>query len=246
MLTVSSTETRGNLFLYLFFAALALELLFISIGYDMARYFSKPLLMLILGAYFMSNTVLSTRWRAFVIAALAFSWLGDILLMFESREPLFFLFGLSAFLLAHICYILFFHRVRAAEQVKSRAWLLIIVAIYYASLITFLYPYLGGMKIPVPVYGIVISFMLLLALHLFFIPNRQAGLLMLSGAVLFVISDSILAINKFYRPFNGAGLLIMLTYGLAQFFIVRGAILYARSVVAIPAAKAGLSSASKL
>jgi uncharacterized membrane protein YhhN len=88
--------------------------------------------------------------------------------------------------------------------------------------------------------------MLLLALHLFFIRNKRAGLFMLLGAVLFVISDSMLAINKFYQPFNGAGLLIMLTYGLAQFFIIRGAILYAYPVVAIPAAKAGLSSGSKL
>jgi uncharacterized membrane protein YhhN len=246
MHTVSGTERQRNFFLYLFIAALAIELLFISIGYEKARYLSKPLLMLVLGAYFISNTNPSTRWRGLIIAALFFSWLGDILLMFESSDPLFFLFGLSAFLLAHICYILFFHRVRMSAQVKSRAWLLIIVALYYASLITFLYPYLGEMKIPVPIYGIVISFMLLLALHLFFISNKRAGFIMLLGAVLFVISDSILAINKFYQPFNGAGFLIMLTYGLAQFFIVRGAILYARLVVVVPAAKAGLSSGPKL
>jgi hypothetical protein len=42
------------------------------------------------------------------------------------------------------------------------------------------------------------------------------------------MSDSILAINKFYQPFEAAGVLIMLTYGLAQFFIVQGAIKYIR------------------
>ena len=43
------------------------------------------------------------------------------------------------------------------------------------------------------------------------------------GALLFVISDSVLAINKFYQPFEVAGVIIMLTYGLAQLFIVEGA-----------------------
>jgi len=48
--------------------------------------------------------------------------------------------------------------------------------------------------------------------------------------VLFVISDSVLAINKFYQPFEAANVIIMLTYGLAQLFIVTGAIRYLQSV----------------
>ena len=84
------------------------------------------------------------------------------------------------------------------------------------------------MKIAVPVYGIVISFMLLLALHMLFISNKSAGQMMMAGAILFVISDSILAINKFYSPFQNAGILIMLSYGLAQLMIVAGAIRYRR------------------
>lgn len=51
---------------------------------------------------------------------------------------------------------------------------------------------------------------------------------MLAGAALFVLSDSVLAINKFYQSFELAGLLIMLTYGAAQYFIVKGAIEYLR------------------
>ena len=82
------------------------------------------------------------------------------------------------------------------------------------------------MKIPVLVYGVVISTMLLLALHLIFIKKREAGLWMVGGAVLFVISDSILAVNKFYHPFAGSGAAIMITYGLAQFCIIKGAIKY--------------------
>jgi uncharacterized membrane protein YhhN len=72
------------------------------------------------------------------------------------------------------------------------------------------------MRIPVIVYGLVISAMLLFALH--------AGATDYAvGAVLFVLSDSILALNKFHTSFLLAGSLIMLTYGLAQYFIVTGA-----------------------
>ena len=52
---------------------------------------------------------------------------------------------------------------------------------------------------------------------------------MMTGALLFVISDSLLAINKFYQPFSIADNLIMLTYGFAQFYIVTGAADYSNA-----------------
>jgi uncharacterized membrane protein YhhN len=82
------------------------------------------------------------------------------------------------------------------------------------------------MKIPVLVYGIVISVMFLLALHMLFIKNKEAGKLMMFGALLFIASDSILAINKFYESFEYAGIAIMLTYGIAQLLITLGAVRY--------------------
>ncbi len=65
-------------------------------------------------------------------------------------------------------------------------------------------------------------------MHMLFIKNKLAGKLMMIGAVFFLLSDSLLAINKFYRPFELAGILVMLTYGLAQLFITEGAIRYIR------------------
>jgi uncharacterized membrane protein YhhN len=63
-------------------------------------------------------------------------------------------------------------------------------------------------------------------LHLVYIIKKQAGRVMMFGALLFIISDSILAVNKFYSSFNYAGILIMLTYALAQLFIVMGVMDY--------------------
>ena len=61
--------------------------------------------------------------------------------------------------------------------------------------------------------------------------NVEAGGLVIRlmiGALLFVISDSVLAVNKFYESFELSGLVIMFTYGLAQLFITEGAMKYIR------------------
>lgn len=193
-------------------------------------YISKPLIIIGVAGYFLSQTNgAGSSLKKWIVLALFFSWVGDVLLMFQQKDKLFFLLGLSAFLVAHIFYIIFFHRVRVIEKIKGNAWLLLIVVIYYAALIMFLSPYLGDMKLPVRIYGIVISFMFMLAMHMLSIKNRIAGKWMITGALLFVISDSVLAINRFYQPFEIAGVVIMLTYGLAQLFIAEGAIKYTTS-----------------
>ena len=193
------------------------------------EYYFKPLLILVLAVYFISQTnMIATNLKKWILFALFFSWAGDILLMFGPKDKMFFLLGLSSFLLAHIFYIVFFHFIRVGERIKGNPWLLVVVVIYYALLINLLSPYLADMKIPVLVYGIVISFMFMLAMHMLFIQNKTAGKWMMFGALLFVVSDSVLAINKFYQSFEEAGMIIMLTYGLAQLFIVQGAVKYIR------------------
>jgi uncharacterized membrane protein YhhN len=190
-------------------------------------YISKPLIVVSIAAYFLSQTSYSsTSLKKWILFALFFSWVGDILLMFQVANQLFFLLGLSSFLLAHIFYIIFFQTIRAREKIRPKVWLLLIVLVYYTPLISFLSPHLGDMKMPVIIYGAVISLMLSLAMDMLFIPNKRAGRWMMIGALLFVLSDSILAINQFYQSFPLAGVIIMLTYGLAQLFIIEGAIKY--------------------
>lgn len=217
---------KKNYWLVLFVSCLIAELLLTYAGNETLRYITKPLLMPFLCAYYLAAVRSTAGFNRSIIAALFFSWLGDILLMFDSGSSLFFILGLSSFLIAHIFYIFFFHAVRIAEAIKPKGFLLIPVVVYYAVLISILSPGLGDMKLPVRVYGVVICFMLMLALHMFFIKNKKAGLLMAFGAFLFVISDSILAINKFYASFSQAGVLVMLTYGIAQLLIIEGAIKY--------------------
>ena len=220
---------KKKYWILLFTIVLAGDLIGIQSENSLLQFIFKPLIIPVVIGYFASQiNVIAEGSNKWILIALFFSWIGDVLLMFQDKNSLFFLAGLSAFLLAHIFYIIYFHQIRVKENVKSNPWLLVIVVVYYAALISFLSAYLDDMKLPVRIYGIVISFMFMLAMHMLFIKNQKAGKWMMSGALLFVISDSLLAINKFYMAFEFAGVLIILTYALAQLFIVHGAIKYIR------------------
>ncbi len=214
----------------LFLVVLAVEIIGVQRENMLLQYTCKPLLMVILLGYFISQTRLwlnpDKKW---IIFALLFSWAGDVILLFQDKKEIFFMLGLVAFLIAHIFYIIFFIRLMTRESIAGRALLLLPIVIYYAILMALLNPTLGDMRLPVRVYGLVISFMFLLALHSMYGKNKNAARWMIGGALLFLISDSVLAINKFYESFEMAGIVIMLTYGLAQLFITEGALRYIRS-----------------
>ncbi len=214
----------------IFFIILAADLIAVQGEYKIAEIFFKPLIIIWLMAWFVLQLrSVQSGLKKCIIFALFFSWLGDVILLFHHDHSIFFLLGLSSFLIAHIFYIFFFHFVRSREMVKSRWYLLLIVVVYYAVIMAILSPYLGDMKLPVRIYGVVISFMLLVAMHMAFIKKEMTGLWMVTGALLFVISDSLLAINEFYQPFEMAGVVVMGTYGLAQLFLTEGAIRYISS-----------------
>ncbi len=216
-----------TIWLAAFVMVLLADIAGIQLNNELLQWFSKPLILPFLFLYFQTEIRnISSPLIKWMYAALFFSWCGDVLLMFQAKEELFFILGLSAFLLAHIFYILFFHFIRLKEKLPFNSIFLLAVMLYYAGLMSWLSPYLGPLTLPVRVYGIVISLMGMMAMHMTGLLQKKAGWSMLTGAVLFVLSDSVLAINKFYQSFDAAGIVVMLTYGAAQFYIVKGAIEY--------------------
>jgi uncharacterized membrane protein YhhN len=208
----------------LFLVFLLGDMYAIYTGNEAIRYITKPLLMplLIIHFIFSTNNVVSPT-KKWVILALVFSWLGDVLLMFESLNSNFFMFGLVAFLIAHIFYIILFDQIRARENFKQSLLPLLPIAIYYILLISLLQPGLGEMRKPVSIYGLIICIMLSFAIDLWRLKNKVVSFLMIFGALLFVTSDSLLAINKFHKQFEYAGIVVMFTYGVAQLLITHGA-----------------------
>jgi uncharacterized membrane protein YhhN len=187
---------------------------------------TKPLLMPLLALMLAKAGQLRDNNNGLVLLALLFSWAGDVLLQFNYKSELFFIAGLVGFLCAHIMYIFYFTRIKGPQPslLKKRPLLVVVALLYVSAFVFLLYPSLGALRVPVLLYAAVIITMLLCSLHVFLqLPKRVAKLFVV-GATFFVLSDTLLAINKFYAPFPLAGLSIMLTYCMAQFCIVSGAL----------------------
>lgn len=210
-------------FTYIFFFILLGDLLARAMQPDwqLAEYLFKPLLMISLGYYFVNATILrGVRQNQFVLAAIISSLLGDIFLMFEG----YFIQGLGAFLIAHIFYILAFRP--EASRFFSKKELLIpgtAVLIYGGLLLGIVLPNVNSaLKIPIIFYSLTILIMLLTTLHRFGNVSAISFKYVIIGATLFVISDSMIAISKFVTSFPMDGVLIMATYGVGQYLIVKG------------------------
>ncbi len=152
----------------------------------------------------------SSHYNSFIFTGLLLSVVGDVLL---ESSPSMFLFGLIAFLLAHVAYITAF----IEREKKPELLLLIPITLYGAVMYWFLFPGLQQMAIPVLLYLIVILVMSWRA-----IAQRNFNDLAIyaaTGAIFFVLSDSIIAFNKFYIEIPHAKWLIMFTYWTAQILI---------------------------
>ncbi len=194
---------------------------------DLIQLICKPLLISFLLLFFVTATNGAADSLKFLgITALLFSIIGDTLLMFANNNEIYFILGLVGFLMAHLFYILCFHKIKNRENILGRWPWAIIVGVYYGFIMGILMPHLGGMKIPVLVYGMVISFMLLIAVLLYDMEDNRTARYILTGAILFVVSDSVLALNKFYHPLRFGGYLIMITYIGAQYLLVKGLVRY--------------------
>lgn len=209
---------------YLFLAVFIADISLILLEAEQWRIFSKPFLMPLLALYvWQAGRSAAGKW--FILSGLIFSAAGDTLLLFEKDYSFMFIAGLSCFLITHIFYIIYFLssvKRKGSSLLKKKPLIIMAVLVYLAGFTYLLFPKLGGLKIPVSIYTVVIGSMLLASLNIYYkLPIKSAFRFAL-GAFFFVISDSLLAFNKFFQPIPQAGLMIMLTYCLAQFLIAEG------------------------
>jgi uncharacterized membrane protein YhhN len=189
-------------------AIIAVAIFFIGLYLDnyYLRMATKPIPLFIL----ISLIKPSTHYRKFIMIGLIFSVLGDILL---ESSPKMFAFGLVAFLIGHINYIIAFK----ARSNKLNIVTAIILLVFGASLYYILYPGLGEMAIPVLFYVLVILTMVWRAFS-----QRKFdafAIFAFIGSLFFVFSDSLIALNKFYMPLPYSRGVIMITYWTAQSLI---------------------------
>lgn len=216
---LTSTEKTFSI---LFFIIVALELICGSVeSLTTYHYITKPSILVSLILFFWTqSSALHKPIRVLTLVALICSLSGDILLMFVDQSANYFMMGLIAFLIAHVCYILVFLKHR--DKKKQPIWFGLLLMVYGIGMFYGLKDGLGEMLFPVVMYMLVILTMAITA----FWRNSSAGkwsyVLVFFGALFFMMSDSLLAINKFHTTLPLSNVSIMLTYALAQFLIVFG------------------------
>jgi uncharacterized membrane protein YhhN len=150
-----------------------------------------------------------------IAMGLIFSGFGDAILELDRSN--YFFYGLAVFLVAHLFYISAFFR--KSRFHGHRAIIALVMILYCAVMEYLLFPNLGKMLIPVTVYLCVIMTMGLSATL-----GTTNSNIVIVGACLFIISDSIVAIDRFIVPVPFSSLWIMIGYYSAQFLIATGSI----------------------
>ncbi len=172
-------------------------------------YVFKPLTMAMILLIAVLGHTAPPVYKGMIIAGLVFSTTGDVLLMLPSDR---FLAGMVAFLLAHLCYIAAF-----ASGIGTPLWWPVIPFVVCGAVVyIILSPSLGNLKLPVYIYVVSILMMAWLAWERGIQTGQSGALLATIGAVLFIVSDTVLAINRFRRKFKLACVLNLATYFTAQ------------------------------
>ena len=182
-------------------------------------YVTKPLLMPLLfwlSAFTPDRRVVERK--PIFLVALVFAWLGDVLLMIGGL----FLPGLGAFLVMQWGYsVVFWPEIRLTVASQRRPQLVLTVLAIGAFIFHLLLHVQDAVLIvALVVYGLSIGLMLLFAI-IRGVEGQSYGFVAW-GALLFVLSDALIAHNRFVASVPAAGFWIMSTYMLAQYLIVEG------------------------
>jgi len=169
-----------------------------------------PLLTLIL----LTLKLKQSRYHSLFLVGLIFSALGDFFLDYDHVN--WFVFGLGSFLFAHIFYIMSLKPL-SSELTKKHLKIIAVYCVYGLAMFSLISSGLGELFIPVLLYMSVLLFMAIATLV-----SDKSNSWLIIGGISFVLSDSLLGINKFYVAIPNASVLIMISYYFAQYSLTRG------------------------
>jgi uncharacterized membrane protein YhhN len=192
---------------------------------------TKPLLMPVLAIWIVSET--RSRPDALaqaLLVAIAFSFLGDVFLMLPGDL---FLWGLGSFLVGHLAYLAAFWirrpgLPRPQSLPPGTVALSLPIHLFGATMAASLLPRLGDLRAPVLVYMAVIFGMGLSSVFRRGRVSRESFWPVYAGACAFIVSDSIIALDRFVAAVPRRQFLVMVTYALAQYWITKGLLIQHR------------------
>lgn len=214
-----NNQTKIRISTILFFIAAITDIWGVVTGNETIRNVSKPMLLTLLAVVYLVSVKKPLFWY---VLGMFFSFLGDVLLMFDGAN--FFMFGLGSFLLAHLVYVKIISRFLSKKISLKTLTSILPFVLFFGILIILIYPNLDEMLVPVIAYGIAISTFGTVAFLNYRNEKSTENLWLFIGAILFILSDSLIALDKFYVPNEIYGVSIMITYILAQFLICKAMI----------------------
>ncbi|MFW9971708.1 MAG: lysoplasmalogenase [Candidatus Odinarchaeota archaeon] len=217
------------IFLVIFFVAVIIEIFAEYKSNIKLIYCTKPLVMPLLILFYIFGVIEGgsiglVDWL--IVVALLGGFAGDIFLMLRSQEK-WFLFGMAAFLLNQILYIISF-LLSITDYTAFNLWGLFLLGPVILIMLFTVPRFINkteDMKIPVMVYMGAILIMHIAALLRLAEFNGLPFILVFVGSISFIFSDAILALNKWDPEVKQGRLINMTTYFMAQFFIASGALL---------------------
>lgn len=211
----------ANLFLFIIFLYASIGTL-LSYGLEKSKwlFFTKPFILPVLVVYYILNT---HDPLPVIIVALIFAFLGDCFLLWYKKK-VYFLSGLLSFFIMLAFYSVFMmtcqvhiSRIGTESVVIGFAYLLLGVLIF-----ALLYRYLGNFKIPVIFYTLASLSVSYICFFNVMEHKTEIAFVQYLGSLLFIISDTILAIDSFRKKVRYGGIYIMSTYIVAQIFLLAG------------------------
>lgn len=175
----------------------------------------KPLLMTTLAVVYLVSVKKPSFW---LLSALFFSFWGDVFLLDKTN---YFVFGLGSFLLAHVIYIKITTDYLGKDLTVKMITSSIPFVALFAGILYLTYNNLDDMLLPVIVYGITIATFGTAALLNYRQEKSTANMWLLLGAVIFIASDSLIALNNFYTPKHLFDVSIIILYIVSQYLIVK-------------------------
>jgi len=215
--------TLASNFKWLFIALVVLDIIAGSAQLSEYRVVTKPLILLSLLIYFaIKGKKLSRTAYFLMLLALFFSLLGDVFLLFDSKSDTYFILGLASFLLAHFTYGAVFLKKRNNRPPQYLYGIIMILVAIGMGLFFYLRDSLEDLIYPVLVYVLGILFMASTAVFRLKKVDQSSFLWVFIGALFFVFSDSVLAINMFKFDVPWSNFWVMGSYATAQYLIVEG------------------------
>jgi len=158
-----------------------------------------------------------------VIAALVFSWAGDVLLI-QKEKPTFFRLGLAAFLLSHVLYAIAFVALAGSVNVLALVVSAVVAVPLGIAMLRLINPD-AAMKIPVTAYAVVIILMSMAALQLMLVRPGFPGVQVYVASLVYIFSDALMAYLLFHRQAKYFNVITMIPYIVAQGGLITGLVL---------------------